>query len=491
MTSRPLIILVAALAHGLVAAAQEPRHAALTPGNPARMAARQDSSHSEIHVGLTSRSHMSELAQEGARWRGWEAAGHTFLRLGNGRVAWGRAAYDDGRRTDVQLSETADYAEIGPMAAADTAGGDKEREAYDFLAGFAWRGRRAGAGLQVEYSSATEFRTTDPRPKADATVARVTAGGWLTVVEGHSVGLFCSLRKYSQEVDIDFYNEYGASSTIYHLQGLGTDYTRFAGSNDEAYYKGRAISGGLTYDGPVSAEVGIGRNHLEKEMPDLDNAVIDETTRRCLWAQASCPMASERWRHRLAIAASWTRNELTQTIFDDGTHTYRPIARRKPYEATAQEATLTFHSSNAHAAHLELTARAIWSHTEERNTDARRTLEKTTLAADILATAWSQATLRLRLSYGLGATHRAALATRCDLGAPTPKEMPRALAIERAAFERQTTARTGGEANLRADIGGWGHIHTIFLRAAATALWYGGRAFAPAWGVTLTAGVTI
>lgn len=484
MTPRPLIFIAAALAPCL-AAAQD------APGNPARMATLQDSSHSEMHVGLTTLAHMSEMAQDGAKWRGWEAAGRTFLRLGESSVAWGHASYTDGRRTDVMLSETADYAEIGPMAVADTAGGDKEREAYDFLAGFAWRGRKAGAGLQVDYSSATEFRTADPRPKADATVARVTAGGWLAVADGHTLGLFGALRKYSQEIDIDFYNEYGAAATIYHLQGLGTDYTRFAGSNDEAYYKGKAIGGGLTYDGRVSAEVGIGRNHLEKEMPDLGNAVIDETTRQCLWAKASCPMASERWSHRIAISAIWMRNELTQNIFDDGTRTYRPIARRKPYEATAQEATAEFHSAKGEAARVELTARAKWSHTAEKNTDARRTLEKTTLEACLHATAWNQATRRLRLSYGLGATHRAALATLCDLGAPAPKEMPRALAIERAAFERQTTARTGGEANVRADVGGWRHFRTIFLRAAATALWYEGRAFAPAWGVTLTAGVTI
>ena len=484
MTFRTPIFIAATLAHCL-AAAQD------TPGNPALMAMRQDSSRSEIHVGLTSLAHMSETAQEGARWRGWEAAGHTFLRLGDGRVAWGRAAYTDGQKADVMLSETADYAEIGPMAVADTAGGDKEREAYDFLAGFAWRGRKAGAGLQADYSSATEFRSADPRPKADATVARVTAGGWLTVVEGHSLGLFGTLRKYSQEIDIDFYNEYGAAATIYHMQGLGTDYTRFAGSNDEAYYKGKAIGGGLTYDGRVSAEVGIGRNHLEKGMPDLGNAVIDETTRRSLWAKASIPIVSEQWRHRLTISATWMRNELTQNIFDDGTRSYRPIARRKPYEATAQEATAVFHTAKGETARVRLTAQAKWSHTAEKNTDARRTLEKTTLEANLHATAWSRATRRLRLSYCLGASHRAALATRCDLGAPTPKEMPQALTVERAAFERQTTARTGGEAGLRADIGGWGHIRAIFLRAAATALWYESRAFAPAWGVTLTAGMTI
>lgn len=128
--------------------------------NPAMRNALRDSSLSDVEVGYLGNRNVSEYAQDGEGWNGWNAGGDAFIRISGDMVAWGGASYEKGLRMNVYLAESSDYMEVLPMAVADTAYADKEREAYEFNAGFAWEGRCAGVGLQIDYSSACEYRTT-------------------------------------------------------------------------------------------------------------------------------------------------------------------------------------------------------------------------------------------------------------------------------------------------------------------------------------------
>ncbi|MBQ2321565.1 MAG: hypothetical protein II375_03280, partial [Bacteroidales bacterium] len=250
--------------------------------NPANMTSLSDSSRTSFAVGYDAQGNTVERREEGRAWRGWKAEGRTYLSIAPNLAAKCEASYTNGVRKKVSLAENADYDIIAPMAVADTSGGDKDAETYAFGAGFGCDGRRASVGLAISYSSRSEYCDVDPRPKADAVEANVRVGGLLRLSDTHAVGLYGALRKYSQDLTVKFLNAYNAAMTIYHLQGIGTDYTRFSGVYDETKYRGRGFALGAEYLGPLSAKAEFRHMTVEKSLADLENAVIGEMERETL-----------------------------------------------------------------------------------------------------------------------------------------------------------------------------------------------------------------
>lgn len=460
--------------------------------NPALFSALRDSTIAAIAIGYSADSKTAEQAQEGDGHRGWEARGETYIRLAEGMAAWGAARYESGTLRNVLMNETSDYEEIRPMSLIDTVGGSKESESYAFVCGFAWEGRRAGVGIQIDYSSKSQYRTRDPRPKVDAVDARVRLGGTLRLGESQKVGLFATLRKYSQDINIKFFNAYQATMTIFQSQGLGTDYSRFTGVYDMATFKSRTLGGGATYHGLIGLVVEYGRRHVEKELADLQNAVIGETTTHRLAATLSRSGALGGFMTTAALSADMERLSLTQTVYDDGTRNYHKIAERSPYNSSKSSLRLSLLACNAadtHTRGVSLRADLGVERNEEENTDARRRLRKGTCHAHLRATAWHDMK-SVRLSYGLGVSNRTALSTLRELGSPLATEQPRALEIIGRDFDRQTTSRTGGDIGIRIDIDMPRHLRTLFVAANGSGLWYAGK-FGNAWGVGITAGMTL
>lgn len=461
--------------------------------NPALLPTLRDSTLSAIAAGYSADSKTSERAQEGDGHRGWEARGETYIRLSENMAAWGAASYESWTRRNVLMSETADYDEIRPMSLIDTVGGPKESESYAFACGFAIEGRRAGVGIQIDYSSKSQYRTRDPRPKIDAVDARVRLGGTVRLGGGHRAGLFATLRKYSQDINIKFFNAYQATMTIFQSQGLGTDYSRFSGVYDMATFKSRTLGGGATYQGPVDLVVEYGRRHVEKELADLQNAVIGETSTHRLVATLSRNGALGSFVTTVALSAGMERLVLTQMVYDDGTRNYHKIAERSPYKSDASSLRLSLLTCNAEdtrARGVSLRADLGVERNEEENTDARRRLRKSTCHARLRTTAWHDMK-SVRLSYALGASCRTALSTLRKLGSPLTTEQPHALEITGRDFDRQTASRAGGDVGIRIDIDMPRHIRTLFVAANGSGLWYAGGKFGSAWGVGIAAGITL
>lgn len=461
--------------------------------NPAMRNALRDSSLSDVEVGYLGNRNVSEYAQDGEGWNGWNAGGDAFIRISGDMVAWGGASYEKGLRMNVYLAESSDYMEVLPMAVADTAYADKEREAYEFNAGFAWEGRCAGVGLQIDYSSACEYRTTDPRPKADAVVARVRLGGIWKIADGHTLGLYGLLRKYSQDLDIDFYNEYNSATTLFQMQGVASDYARFSGSYSEAHYRGRLAGGGLTYGGPVNFRIGFSRRHLDKELPELQNAVINETYTNMGRIDISRVLSQGFWDATLILSASASQLEMTQNIYDDGTTNYHIIATRRPYTFDVRNADFIISAVRYAPSSpwgLDLRFRLGWSYTDESDIDDASVLRKNQLLFDLSPSAWNDWT-HCRLTYGLSLRHRKAVGVKGDLGLPRLTSSDRFYDAAERDFDRQTTPRTGADVNLRLDVDLPHHLRTVYLRTSFSSDWYAAAAYPRSWQLILAAGVTI
>lgn len=461
--------------------------------NPAMFATLRDSTLAAIAVGYSADSKTAEWVQEGNGRRAWEARGETYIRLAEGMAAWGTARYESGTLRDVLMNETSDYEEIRPMTLIDTVGGSKESESYAFVCGFAREGRRAGVGIQIDYSSKSQYRTRDPRPKVDAVDARVRIGGAMRLGESQKVGLFATLRKYSQDIDIKFFNAYQTTMTIFQSQGLGTDYSRFTGVYDMATFKSRTLGGGATYQGPIGLVVEYGRRHVEKELADLQNAVIGETTTHRLVATLSRHGALGGFMTTTALSADMERLSLTQMVYDDGTSNYHKIAERSPYNSNKSSLRLSLLGNNAADTKprgVSLRADLGVERSEEENTDTRRRLRKSTCHAHLRATTWHDMK-SVRFSYGLGVSCRSALNTLRELGSPLATEQPHALEIIGRDFDRQTTSRTGGDIGIRIDIDMPRHLRTLFVAANGAGLWYADGKFGNAWGISIAAGVTL
>lgn len=461
--------------------------------NPAMMTTLADTSISAIGACYDANGNIAETSEVGTGWRGWRAEGRTYIRMGRDLAAWGHASYKKGVRENVLLSENIDYETIRPMAVADSVGGDKDSENYAFAAGFAWDGRLASVGLQIGYSSTSEYRDHDPRPKADAVEAQVKLGGVMNIGDTHRIGLYGSLRKYSQDMTLKFFNAYKETMTIYHLQGLGTDYTRFSGVYDGSQYRGRGIGGGLTYSGPLRATIAMSRMRTEKSLDDLEDAVIGETLVRNIDARLSRDGQIGLWETAAILSATLSKNELTQHIYDDGTHNYHRLSSRKPYTRKTSNIDLTLHAIRTDETTrrgVETSLRLGLSTDEEKETDTHNSMRKSVANIVAEASAW-QDWSKCRLTYGLRLNHRSAISTTKDLTTPRKVEMPHAREIMASDFDRQTTAKTGGAIDLRLDIDVPRHIRTFYISAHGSSSWYHNGDYSAVTTFSIGAGVTL
>lgn len=422
--------------------------------NPACAFAEVDTTASDVAVGWGVSSRVADFVEEGDSWRGFTAEGRTLMRLSPSLAAWGRAAYVRGVRSDVEVSESSDFSEVGPMAVADTVGGDKDSESYRFRAGFAWRSGRASVGLDIRYSSLSEFRTRDPRPKADAVVAEARLGGAASLAGGRSLGLFGSLRKYSQELEIDFKNDRNGRATVYHLIGLGADYSRFAGANTDASYDGRRAGGGISFSGPVDVTVEASRRHTEKSLPGLQNALINETFDNRVEACAERHGRLNGWRTGLALSSALNRLTLKTAIYDDGVRNYRLLAKREPYERKSAFAMLSATMSRPQA--LSLSASVSFSADKEANSELSRRVEVADISFGVSAEAcrrWRSASL----VGGLGLKARRNVMGECDLGARRAKESATVFRSVIRDYSLRSANLFGGDASARVDFrpDGW------------------------------------
>ncbi|MDE6491173.1 MAG: hypothetical protein K2L49_08470 [Muribaculaceae bacterium] len=260
--------------------------------------------------------------QSGRGYNGWMFDADSYMKLGRSTV-WGRAYYRNGRRHDILWNETSDADRLYPYLTADAAGGDMNREEYHFSGGYSCPGRNLSWGVSAGYTAELEYRRVDPRPRNVTSRLEARGGIAIRILPGYMAGVSGLLEKYKQTCSIRFVSELG-SIKIYHLTGLGTDYSRFAGNGTSSYYNGWAYGGTVNLY-PVSsrgfmASIEARRFSFDKILSDLNRLPLVHATETSLKAQAA-------WRsQRLTIAADGclTARHGTENIFGDASSSAYP-----------------------------------------------------------------------------------------------------------------------------------------------------------------------
>lgn len=308
--------------------------------NPALQTLRYGESLSTVSLGYDDRHEAQPLwVETGDGYRGGAFHASSYTRLNARSVVWGEASYTNGKRTNQQWSENADFDIIRPYVTADTIGGDMQTEQYTFRGGYAHQGSRLGYGVQLGYRSGMDYRDHDPRPKCTTLDVDLTAGLTYLLPSRWLIGAFAAVSKYNQQQSITFMNPRGVSM-LYQMTGLGTHYFRFKGANANTRYDGSSWSLGLTACPASGQGLSLSAStrsfHLQKQLTDehyLPLCDISEWHHQAelLWQQP---------RYYVRLAADLCHRTGTERIYDSGVSFYKEITRMKPLKDDTRQLTL-------------------------------------------------------------------------------------------------------------------------------------------------------
>lgn len=161
----------------------------------------------------------------------------------NGSTLWGAAGYTTGKTENIKWCETSDYDIVYPYILGDMTGGDMKKELYRFGGGISSSSGRYIYGASISYDAGLYYRNIDPRPRNITGLLKLGIGAGLTTGK-YALAAHLKADKYKQTNSVVFISELGVDK-LYHLTGLGTDYTRFAGTGSSTYYTGWRYGGSI------------------------------------------------------------------------------------------------------------------------------------------------------------------------------------------------------------------------------------------------------
>jgi hypothetical protein len=240
---------------------------------------------------------------------------------------WGKAYYNNGKQYNIEGNETSDFDVIYPYVTYDEIGGDMRLERYYFGGGFAdTRGRWSWGGA-LSYLAGLYYRNVDPRPRNVTGTLDASLGAAYRAWRDYSVALSVNARKYKQSNDIEFVSEMG-SSPIYHATGLGTNYVRFAGTGEAAYYNGYRY-GATANIYPASgsgliASAGVSRFTFKKILTDLNRLPLCSVWHNALNMQVGYSHTAGRHTVAAAFNYDFYRRHGRENIFGDAATSIYP-----------------------------------------------------------------------------------------------------------------------------------------------------------------------
>jgi len=208
--------------------------------NPAIKQWRMAESYSNIGIRFCNNSANGTVDPTvGSGSRYWTFEASTYIKHKTSTL-WGEAGYVNGTQHALCWNETSDPGLIYPYFTADSVGGDLRMERYSFAGGYADRSDRWTWGVQLNYVAGLYYRNVDPRPRNVTGKLDLSAGMAYRTFSDYFIGISAGYCKYKQTNDITFKSQMGVEK-IYHTTGLGSHYTRFAGSSTSTYYTGNRI----------------------------------------------------------------------------------------------------------------------------------------------------------------------------------------------------------------------------------------------------------
>lgn len=272
-----------------------PRSRAELLRNPALQSERFDSSLSTF---ATSYLHeRAPWALQQAEGRGGEQlrfATETYQRLAQGAVVWGEASYQMGRTLAVRWRSSMDAAMLQPYQLVDSLGGDLRGEEYRFLGGWGRSFSAWSMGLSFGYRAASEWRSSDPRPRHTVTdfEAKAALGRRL---RGYALALELAGGRYLQTGDVTNYAPNRAVPE-WHATGLASHYVRFAGRYSSASYEAMHWATKLELQSlqqqGLSLVLGLEGRRLERRLEERNQVPLNHYS-------ALSPSLSLGWRGQL------------------------------------------------------------------------------------------------------------------------------------------------------------------------------------------------
>lgn len=235
--------------------------------NPALHSAAYAQSYSEMALTVDFQHQSEAFVEEKGKGHVLGAlAVNSYLRMNPRSAVWGSASYTTGKQKSICWNSTSDYELLAPYVMADTLGGDTHRERYTFSGGYGTQLGRVLLGGEMAIRAEHEYRDRDPRMRGIVTELLLRGGAGLTAWH-YRWGVLAEGTIYKQTNSVDFYNELGVIPE-YHMTGLGTEYSRFAGEQRSLAYRGGSFD--IAFDVvPTGNEglygyVSLGRNAYER-----------------------------------------------------------------------------------------------------------------------------------------------------------------------------------------------------------------------------------
>lgn len=190
--------------------------------------------------------HQSEAFQieQGTGYVKPGLSAQAYIRLTPSSVVWGEASYGNGKQYHQRYNNVADFDLLYPDVIADSLGGDTHRENYFFAGGYATEQGNWLLGGELKFRAEQDYRTSDPRMRSIVSDLTLKAGAARRLAHYH-LGVSLEGNIYRQTADVDFYGEQNGMGEL-QMTGLGTNYTRFSGSNRDIFYEGKG--GAITFD---------------------------------------------------------------------------------------------------------------------------------------------------------------------------------------------------------------------------------------------------
>ena len=188
--------------------------------NPANMSDYSSSSISEFRLNYTKEDKRAYRQQLGSGQNGFEIQTNSYKKLRNNSFVWGKAQYSNFNLKNIKWNEDLDFDRVAPYVLADSVGGDKKLEIYNFGGGYGKKSGKFGFGISGEYTAQMAYRNRDPRSKNTTSDLIINAGINYDIYKNLQIGAFAEFNKYTQNGNINFVSEV-SKPLIYQMVGFG------------------------------------------------------------------------------------------------------------------------------------------------------------------------------------------------------------------------------------------------------------------------------
>lgn len=191
---------------------------------------------------------------------------------------WGYAHYLQNKTTEIIWNESSDIERIGPYAMADSIGGTRYAENYEFIGGFLQTKNKWLWGGEMSYTAQLSYGKIDPRPKNSTSNLRLESFAGYQIYSNYKLLIKGSYERYKQTNTLKYFNELGVYPS-FHLTGIDTHYARFRGTNNTIFFEGNQY--GLQCElfpqvKGIHLLMNYEKSYLDKILPAHNNIILNQ-----------------------------------------------------------------------------------------------------------------------------------------------------------------------------------------------------------------------